>query len=500
MFAFRFKSIRTKLLVLVLSITVVLVGLSTLYQSATINSIQEQQLLQWSSDISERYAVEVRSELQQHLSLVHTLASSVVSISSWPDAAKESYLDSVCHGLAKSMGVTNAYVNFELGKYFAQNWKKAGLYPGTSWYDAGDGVIRKEVDEELNAYAIADTDDWYHLPQKLGHEVIIEPYYWTYKGGNSSEPMFITSICVPIYINSQFVGIAGIDLSLASMQKLVKDFHPVPESYAILVSNTGKRAAHPKKELLTKQVGDDMLDSGKALLAAIHDGKPFSVEKIAKGSGKLSLLRYSPVNIGNTASPWSLAVVLPLDNLRAPMVALRWKMAIISLILLLILAMAVFVAVDRVAFGSDGAVKLVGRGGKQVHAFFHQRVRHFVERNSGGLEVGHHALGACQIQLDRVRLRLAVVAERSDGRRRNGVDRVVADQRVEIERVGIGFVLCAGGGPQETLRARAALGQRFPARAGEQPLIIAIGELGVGDGHLAEQTFQPRLFGARRGL
>ena len=94
-----------------------------------------------------------------------------------------------------------------------------------------------------------------------------------------------------------------------------------------------------------------------------------------------------------------------------------------------------------------------------------------------------------------------MVAKRIHGRDRHGVDGVGPDQLLDIEHVAIGLVLGAGRGPQQPLRLCALRGQRLPARAGEQPLVALIGELGVGDGDLAlervEAGFLVRIVGLR---
>ena len=62
---------------------------------------------------------------------------------------------------------------------------------------------------------------------------------------------------------------------------------------------------------------------------------------------------------------------------------------------------------------------------------------------------------------------LAVIAEGVKGGRRNGVNRVGADQFFDVEHVAILRVLGAGAGPQQPLRLRALCRKRLPARSAE---------------------------------
>ena len=93
-----------------------------------------------------------------------------------------------------------------------------------------------------------------------------------------------------------------------------------------------------------------------------------------------------------------------------------------------------------------------------------------------------------------------MIAEGVERGRRHGIDGVGTDQLLDIEYVAIVLVLGAGGGPQQSLRPCAPGREPVPARAGKQPLVFLIGELGVGDRHLALQRGQPFLLARVIGL
>ena len=108
--------------------------------------------------------------------------------------------------------------------------------------------------------------------------------------------------------------------------------------------------------------------------------------------------------------------------------------------------------------------------------------RNLLDRDAAALGSAAMTAFASSMSSSRLARDLAVVAERVHRRRRHGVDRVAADQLLDIEHVAIGLVLGAGARPQQALRPR-ALGARAPAsaRSATMRLIALIGELGVGD-------------------
>ena len=140
----------------------------------------------------------------------------------------------------------------------------------------------------------------------------------------------------------------------------------------------------------------------------------------------------------------------------------------------------------------DRAVELVGGIREQLDAVLDQFGRDRIERDAGPFELGEDVSRVLDIFLEAV-ARLAVIAEGVERRRRHGVDRVGADQLLDIEHVAIVLVLGAGRGPQQPLRFCAPGRKLVPARPGKQLLVFLIGELRVGDGDLALQRGQPLL-------
>ena len=113
-------------------------------------------------------------------------------------------------------------------------------------------------------------------------------------------------------------------------------------------------------------------------------------------------------------------------------------------------------------------------------------------------EAGEHGVGPGEVRVDGAG-EGAVVVEVGQGAFRHGVDGVRADEGVDVQRVGIGLVLGGRRGPQRPLHPGASGGQRVPAGARERLQEGLVGDLGVGDGHLAPERRTPRGCRWRRG-
>ena len=141
------------------------------------------------------------------------------------------------------------------------------------------------------------------------------------------------------------------------------------------------------------------------------------------------------------------------------------------------------------ALVGDRAVERIRRIGEALDAALDEAGGDAGQVEPEPLGLAQDFLGAIEIGGDRLG-GLAMVAERVHRLGRHGVDRVAADQRLDIEHVRIARVLGAGRRPQQPLRHRALGGERLPARRGRDFEIMLIGHLGIGDRDLAAHRLE----------
>ncbi|MFP4026027.1 MAG: cache domain-containing protein [Thiohalospira sp.] len=155
--------------------------------------------------------------------------------------------------------------------------------------------------------------DYYQIPKKTRHEVIIEPYYYSYTK-NASDEVLETSIVCPIISNNKFLGVVGVDVQLEQFQKIINEIKPFENSIAFLLSNKGVYVANPDPEFLGKSVQEIFPEESEKydVLSKISNGKFLSYE-IKGPDGNMYYTAYAPVNIGNTGTPWSIGIAVPLD-------------------------------------------------------------------------------------------------------------------------------------------------------------------------------------------
>jgi len=130
--------------------------------------------------------------------------------------------------------------------------------------------------------------EWYHGPKVSGQFHVTEPYF-DEGAGNIS----MVSLTAPVFDSaSNFVGVAGADLSLERIREIARQMHlhgraragtegPATESL-YLVSRSGKIVVHPNEQLMLRQghAGADLASQpGGSLVAASAEGSaPFRLD------------------------------------------------------------------------------------------------------------------------------------------------------------------------------------------------------------------------------
>ncbi len=191
--------------------------------------------------------------------------------------------------------------------------------------------------EPLLEYDVNGAGDYYILAQKSGDETILEPYMYPVGGKDT----LITSLVVPIKIGSSNEGVAGIDMTLDSLQKIVDKVTPF-NGYSEIISNTGVYTAGIKKGLIGKSINDNELKN------AIKNAKMFSRVKYSNELKTDVYEVFVPITIGNSKTPWSFGVTLPLENVLKEVNNFEFLIIVISIASLVIILLVLFLVVSKI--------------------------------------------------------------------------------------------------------------------------------------------------------
>lgn len=185
------------------------------------------------------------------------------------------------------------------------------------WVRSGDKIIV----EPLVDYDKPGAGDYYLLTKKNNALTFLEPYLYPVDG----KTVLLTSIVQPIpnKTGSQFLGVAGIDVSLDAFSEALSKEKPYGTGVLSLISNQGNWLVHPEKDKVTKPANDLPAE----VLAAIKTGQSYQF------TDQDDVMHFfEPISIDKTMEPWSLRVSIPKSSLLAEANSVRNTTLLISVL------------------------------------------------------------------------------------------------------------------------------------------------------------------------
>jgi len=193
--------------------------------------------------------------------------------------------------------------------------------------------------EALEGYA---TSDYYNVPLRTGREYLVEPYYETIGG----RQVLITSVTVPIIMDGTTIGVAGVDLELTDIQKMILEIKPFGDGYAAIYSSGGLIVSHPHEDRLGKKIED--VASGLftnrmgALLQSLKDGKVFNETLNSQEHNARMIVITRPFNIGNDEDSWMAVTVVPYNTVMADVQRMTMVLMILGVVILAVITLIIF--------------------------------------------------------------------------------------------------------------------------------------------------------------
>ncbi len=254
----------------------------------------------------------VKAKLDADLTLVKTLADAFHTYKYLPTEQWKDLFSKMYNEVFKTNPhIYSLWDSWELNAIDPEWDKPTGRYVTIYWRE--NGAIKhnfeyRSLDGDPALYAVIKTKTT---------SSIWEPYEDVFTE-NKAEKFLMTSLNAPIMENGKYVGIVAVDITLDRFQEIVEEIKPFEGSYAFLISNGGLIVGHPDKELLNSKIEElfpeDNIDYNIA--QNILEGNSFSyISKDANGIE--NYVSYAPIFVGETTTPWSIAISVPVDTIMA---------------------------------------------------------------------------------------------------------------------------------------------------------------------------------------
>lgn len=290
-------------------------------------------------ETARRYASDFDAEMRANLSTARTLSETM----RWHDGLNRRAALGILHQvLVDNPEAVGSYVGYEPNAFDghdASNRNAPGSDPTGRFIPYWNRLTGMD---QLNPLTDVDTSDWYNIPKRTMSRIVAEPL--TYHG------VLMTSFIYPILKNGKFVGIAGVDVRLAEIHNKISRVRVFKTGYAFLVSNKGTFVSFPKDSYSgRKTLSEVAKENSNVPLARI--ARNMEAGKEGYGSvkdpitGRDTVLFYSPVRTGK----WSMAIVVPRDEMLAGVNRLARINVLIGVLALLIAGLLIALLADSLA-------------------------------------------------------------------------------------------------------------------------------------------------------
>jgi len=184
-------------------------------------------------------------------------------------------------------------------------FKEYGRYFSAYSLRKGDDIETIQEGDEYYDYSVM---DWYQLPKLLDRPCWTEPYT-DYTIDDAFSPERIISYCKPLKDSQgNYVGTMSADLSLTWLSNTISAVKPYPNSYSIMIGQSGSFFVHPDTtKLFYQSIFTETLEKPDTALANLGHAMQSGEEgmKQMMVNGQKCYVFYK--SLGNTG--WSVGIV-----------------------------------------------------------------------------------------------------------------------------------------------------------------------------------------------
>lgn len=338
--------------VLIFAITLMVIGYST--------SVHERKKAEKLAELkAQKVASEVNNHLNQAMNMTQTLALSLLTLKEEGHASRPLALAILKRALEDNSNYYATWTMWEAnafdGKdaYYARKYHQTNAWFACSYYRAGKRLLKQNFgSEEVPAFVSTDImqeyeDEYYTFATSTRQQVIIPPYYYSFTG-NPKDRRLMTSVVVPIVTDGEVLGVVGTDIDLASLQVLIQQTKLYETGFVAIVSDNYKFVAHPIVDYLAQSIGDVFTENTDRIRQSIETGQSCDYQTVSEVSSEVVLRFFTPVNINNVSTPWSVLVEVPLREVQAESRLMVVKVLLIGVFSLLIVSLVISVIVKSI--------------------------------------------------------------------------------------------------------------------------------------------------------
>lgn len=188
-------------------------------------------------------------------------------------------------------------------------------YAGKPYHDKTGRFIPNVYRDgsSLKTIALADygTLEYYQKPKSTGKEIVTNPYIYEVDG----QEVYLVSMVVPIFVDGEFVGIVGADISMEQLQGVVDDAKLFKRGYIWVMTEDNTCVAHPKRAIVGTNASQHFsAEANQDILNAVATGTVLETQNTATTTGVTSHVVVVSDEVGQTGTNWSMSASVPVED------------------------------------------------------------------------------------------------------------------------------------------------------------------------------------------
>lgn len=174
------------------------------------------------------------------------------------------------------------------------------------WGRSGDQLV-------YEACLTYEENDYYTVPKQTKKPHITEPVTYELAG----EKVTTVTFSYPIIIDNEFLGVAGMDISLEQLSKINSTAKLFENGFGRLLSNQGIVLAHPELDRINQIGGEFTGERGKEYLKKIQNGEQFNKISYSESMRQDVYKFYTPLTFQGIDTIWSYTMIVPIGEMMA---------------------------------------------------------------------------------------------------------------------------------------------------------------------------------------
>jgi len=305
-------SFKMKLLLPVISAVIVSFLITTFLTFSLIKDEVSRIAKSDASNELSKFANLIKGGMEDNLHITKTLASMASTLSkNGGTMPKEDVMDVLEKTLQDNPGLYDAFIVWEKNKYrgdssqiaddISYNFK--GYFSPMAYRGANGNIVRSHTSGQGGT---GKKSEWYNKPRELRKPYIADPVEYN-MGGNLVN---LVTISVPFFLNGEVIGVAGVDVEVNFVRKLVDSMKFYKTGYALLFSNDFRLFAHPKKELIGTD-GKELIPGAYEKIRRLED---YHATRVSQVTNKESFMILHPVQVTGSDHIITLGMFVPVEE------------------------------------------------------------------------------------------------------------------------------------------------------------------------------------------